>query len=66
MEIQRRQVENQSLPKAYAALSAVPLSKVEDRRRELLDWWTRFIAHQQLRVRGVIEAFFVRVDEKGT
>jgi hypothetical protein len=49
-----------SLPKAFRHLMQIPPSRLEDRRRGILDWWTRFKAHCQARAGGLIEASFSR------
>jgi len=49
-----------ALPKVYSELSQMPANRLEDRRCEILDWWSRFKVHQQHRVREVIEASFAR------
>jgi hypothetical protein len=49
-----------SLPTVYRDLMQLPPTRLEDRRRDLLDWWTRFKQHCQNRVRDVIEAAFLK------
>ena len=49
-----------SLPTVFRELKQWPASRLEDRRLEILDWWTRFKLHSQTRVRDLIEASFAR------
>jgi hypothetical protein len=49
-----------SLPKMYRDLTATGPVRMEERRLAVLDWWTRFKAHQQNRVREVVEASFAK------
>jgi hypothetical protein len=47
-----------SLPRVHADLARMGPARLEDLRREILDWWVRFKRHQQTRVRNTIERSF--------
>lgn len=49
-----------TLPAVYRDWMQLPPRRLEDRRREILAWWTRFKQHYQDKVRDVIEAAFLK------
>jgi hypothetical protein len=49
-----------SLPVVFRDLNRLPMAQLEDRRLEILDWWTRFKQHLKNRVRDLIEASFAQ------
>jgi hypothetical protein len=57
------------LPAAYApfadSMVTSVIEEVEARRRQALDWWTRFKALQQRRVRDLIDRSFARAHGGG-